>query len=406
MPVFASPDTARALGAGLKHCDSRSLWKDKFPFFDPALDESKRISLDLFMPRGREDIGTLRKQWQENIAKQERNRVEGKTVNEVELQKATTALAATALFSGSAPGTTPCPRRWLSSLPAERVLTFSLLTASRLAIGLANGVLENAGCTLHRLFGFPVISGSALKGIARDAAAALGKTEMELTRLFGGAPGDEENQWQGGVAFLDAHAVLRPGQADLELDIVTPHFQKYYGGTGNPNALDDESPVPSVFPVVCQGVVFEFALVSPTGSLNSEESSRLLGMAKECLVHALKFHGLGAKTAAGYGRFREAAARPLFKQDLFPPPAPPLLSPEEEVLAKWRGKPVNGFNVGRLIQDLLPLMDPVSLASVFDTVLPEEHRAKFRAANPFWTTFLLKGGKVILERINRQLPRQ
>ena len=40
----------------------------------------------------------------------------------------------------------------------------------RMAINLAEGLIENAGICLDRLFGLPYIPGSAVKGIARHAA--------------------------------------------------------------------------------------------------------------------------------------------------------------------------------------------------------------------------------------------
>ena len=408
MPIYTSPDTIRALGGtGLKHCDSRSLWKDKFLFFDSAFDEDKRVALDLYLPRGRADIATLRSQWTADKSKQERNRSEGKRVNENDLRKATAALPATAAFTDSAPKPITRSRHWLTALPADRACTFQLKTTSRLIVGLVNGALENAGCTLHPLFGFPVIPGSALKGIARDAAAVLGKSDAVIQRVFGGAPENEAHARQGDVSFVDAHAILRAGENDIELDIVTPHFQQYYGGTGNPNALDEESPVPSVFPAVCAGVTFEFALIALTTRLNDDAARQALDLAKECLVHGLTHLGIGAKTAAGYGRFGDLAATPSdLRQDLFPPPPKPVLTPEEEIRANWLGQPVNGFNVARLIKALLLIEERDNLAAAFDAVFPADQLANFRTANPFWTTFLQRGGKAILDRINRQLPRQ
>jgi len=408
MPIHASPDTRRALGgAGFNDCDSRSLWKDKFVFFDSAFDEAKRVALDLYASKGRGDIMALRNQWSADKAKQERNRTEGRRVNEKDLTNANTALAATAAFVASIPKPILHPRDWLTSLPPQRCGTFQLQTVSRLLVGLANGVLENGGCTLHPLFGFPIIPGAALKAISRDAAAVLGKSKEEIHQNFGGKPGDDDHIRQGDVSFLDAHALLVPDQVDLELDIVTPHFQKYYGGTGNPDARDDEPPIPSVFPAVCVGVAFEFALVIHTQRLDDGKAAESLALAKECLIYGLTQLGVGAKTAAGYGRFATDVAKNVgFRQDLFPPPPRPVLSPEDQVRANWQGKPVNSFNVKYLIDDLALITDESMLATVFDQVIPAPQLTNFRTANPFWAAFLQKGGKPILDRINRQLLRR
>jgi len=415
MPIHASPDTRRALGgAGFKDCDSRSLWKDKFVFFDSAFDEAKRVALDLYLPKGRYDVADLRnsnKGWTAvrgtQLAKKAEANANNNPFNANQLDKATAALAATAAFVASIPKPILNARDWLTSLPTHRCGTFQLQTVSRLLVGLANGVLENGGCTLHPLFGFPIIPGAALKAISRDAAAVLGKSKEEIHQNFGGEPGDDDHIRQGDVSFLDAHALLVPDQVDLELDIVTPHFQKYYGGTGNPEARDEEPPIPSVFPAVCVGVTFEFALIIHTQRLDDGKAVESLALAKECLVYGLTQLGVGAKTAAGYGRFTTDVAKNVgIRQDLFPPPPRPVLSPEDQVRANWQDKPVNSFNVKYLIDDLALITDDFMLATVFDQVIPAPQLTNFRAANLFWAAFLQKGGKPILDRINRQLLRR
>lgn len=400
MPILAPPDTLRALGGpGFPHCDSRSLFKDKFVFFDRCFDEDKRVALDLFTSRGRRDLISLRREWERNKARLERSRDEGYRFNENELRKSNAALLATNAFQEPDPSTISFDRSWLRDLPNS--LTFTAETASRLLVGLANGVLENAGCTIHPRFGFPIIPGSALKGIARDAAEILKKRSDVICSIFGSSS-DEEQPRQGDVAFLDAHAVLREGEVDLELDIVTPHFQSYYGVNGNENALDEESPIPNVFPAVAKGITFEFALIVHTTRISDAEAKDVLKTARECLEYALNHLGVGAKTASGYGRFYlEGTPKFEIKQDLFPPP---VLSPKEEFLEQWSGKGGNTFLLQRLIADLSKVEDSNTMAELFDTVIPQEHLQNFRSTNPYWTAFLREGGKTILSKINRELP--
>ena len=57
-----------------------------------------------------------------------------------------------------------------SWLPSTAIVLYGQLK-SRLMVGMANGVMENAGLTLDR-FGLPIIPGSAVKGCARHAALA------------------------------------------------------------------------------------------------------------------------------------------------------------------------------------------------------------------------------------------
>jgi|GEM_PF-6535203 len=401
MPIYAPSDTLKALGNGLKYCESRTLQRDKFNLFDSGLDAEKRVSLDLYLPNGRADIESIRTEWSDAKAKQERKRDEGKSVNERELENCISALEKTRSFDlsyNATPKVYTQKRSWLDILNPDRVIKFKLTTASRLLVGLANGTLENAGCTLHPRLGFPVIPGSALKGVARDAAAALNLSHELESCIFGNQVEEKENFRQGDVCFLDAFALVESGTPDLELDILTPHYQKYYKQTENQKALDEESPIPNVFPAVCAGITFEFALVATTLRLNDGQARKHLESAATCLKHALIHHGVGAKTAAGYGYFQEADRKMSFSTDLFPPP---VLSLSE----KWTGKTKNTFKLKELIKDLSQVTDTKELAAYFDQIMPAEHLSNFRSANPYWAAFLREGGKAILEKINRPLPR-
>ncbi len=78
--------------------------------------------------------------------------------------------------------------RWDSMLSALQrqeysVQTLTLRAASRVIVGLgAESVLETS-IRLHRIYGFPIIPGSALKGLAR-AYAKLVKKKMNMTPLL------------------------------------------------------------------------------------------------------------------------------------------------------------------------------------------------------------------------------
>jgi CRISPR type III-B/RAMP module RAMP protein Cmr6 len=59
----------------------------------------------------------------------------------------------------------------------------------RLAINLADSLIQNAGICLDRLFGLPFIPGSAIKGICRHAAleelkTASGNDQSSSFELF------------------------------------------------------------------------------------------------------------------------------------------------------------------------------------------------------------------------------
>lgn len=224
--------------------------------------------------------------------------------------------------------------KWLDALAsAPRLRRFSLWTDQRLALGLANGVLENAGLDLHRFWGTPEISGSKLKGVAADAARELvpdGKlTPVDQLAIFGAIKLESGKAVSdaGRISFLAAH----PAHPDcrLELDVLTVHFPAYYAGTRTLDTEDD-NPIPAPFPVVAEGQEFVFHLLCRDSWLPDDEATRLLNSAEACLRHALTHQGVGGKTRAGYGRFRAASERvapPEPADDLFATEAPEVSGP-------------------------------------------------------------------------------
>lgn len=240
------------------------------------------------------------------------------------------------------------------------VVSASLIAAPdyRLALGFgAEHVLETGIC-LHRIYGFPLIPGSSLKGAARArafwevadelevpdtsrASRAEGEGEndtplqlldrllsegrvkeqeaklrrlkehdecrgiaklraltfdgwSELARAFYGVFGTTEQQ--GGVTFFDAYPINTP---TLETDVLNPHYVKYYGGGQTPPANYFE-PVPTYFLTVARGTHFRFALAGKDGNL--------VAKAEDWLTGALEELGVGSKTASGYGLMSFAGA--------------------------------------------------------------------------------------------------
>jgi hypothetical protein len=75
------------------------------------------------------------------------------------------------------------------------------------------------------------------------------------------------------------------------------HYPKYYQ-TGKIENLKEEKPQPNPFPTVEKGAQFVFCIV---GDNRAKEDN--LENAEKWLKSALEKHGIGAKTAAGYGWF-------------------------------------------------------------------------------------------------------
>jgi CRISPR-associated protein Cmr6 len=222
----------------------------------------------------------------------------------------------------------------------------------RFVVGLGAAHVLETGITLHRLFGLPIIPGSALKGAARTwallklaeelgvpilsptEAAAKSQTPLEkfeavilsqesereqaalLSQLLQDStipdevpirnlsPQELREKWQpffevfgsteraGSVIFFDAIPLEVP---KFQLDIMNPHYPNYYREQGGKPPADWESPNPVFFLTVTE-TLYRFAIAA-----RSEQGNRLLDLAKKWLKGALADLGIGAKTSADYG---------------------------------------------------------------------------------------------------------
>jgi len=190
--------------------------------------------------------------------------------------------------------------RWRSAVeslePCTR--TAEATASGRMVVGLgAESVLETS-ISLHRTYGMPYIPGSALKGLAAAAAhkhledpawkkAGEGKKIGDSHRILFG---DQESS--GYVTFHDALWIPEVDEKlPLDLDVMTVHHPEYYQGKDDRPPADWDSPTPVAF-VSARGRY----LVAVTGP------EEWVKAAMEILIGALEKDGIGAKTAAGYGR--------------------------------------------------------------------------------------------------------
>lgn len=161
----------------------------------------------------------------------------------------------------------------------------------RLIVGLGAASVRETGISLVRTWGVPLVPGSALKGVAAAMARRSGDEAWQdggdaHHTLFG------DPQRGGCVVFHDAWWIPRGAQLPLQLDVLTVHHRDYYGG-GDSGPCDWDEPVPVPF-VTATG---EY-LVALTGPERWVEAAGAL------LSSALTELGVGAKTAAGYGRMK------------------------------------------------------------------------------------------------------
>ncbi len=214
----------------------------------------------------------------------------------------------------------------------------------RLLINMAGGVQENAGISLDRCFGLPLIPGSAAKGVSRHHAlweikscenseqrrqilrAALLifgfiKQDLELRKTKKGqivtnwawatedSPElletiredlkalDIEDDCKGLISFLPASPASER-HLRIVAEGITPHTDQRTGGEAT-------RLVPLAFPAVERGSQFAFSLIlnRAIAGIATGEQEQLLDQASAWLQAAVTGTGIGAKTAAGYGWF-------------------------------------------------------------------------------------------------------
>ncbi|MCI0708624.1 MAG: type III-B CRISPR module RAMP protein Cmr6 [Chloroflexi bacterium] len=228
-------------------------------------------------------------------------------------------------------------QRWLAM--TEGAARFTMVSRSRMIVGLGGkGALE-FGITLHPVTGLPYIPGSALKGLCRnyalyyiaeqsgislDPAQVKNTSEVanqldeqltgikdyrlkvhpEYAALYRNLFGTQAEAGQ--CVFYDA-VISRVPESLFAVEVMTPHFRKYYESGGKDAPHDADEPKSITYIAVNAGIAFRFAIGLRHNASLSRES--ILGDARSLLMEALQLMGIGAKTAAGYGVFYDPKAK-------------------------------------------------------------------------------------------------
>jgi CRISPR-associated protein Cmr6 len=229
-------------------------------------------------------------------------------------------------------------------LCSEVSIPMELSPDYRLAVGLGNSSIYETSISLHHIYGFPYIPASAIKGVLRNFVIneffQLSKEELEATkkedigtkkeqkalktsvefcRIFG-CPDknarknseDKATSWIGDILFFDSFPTVAP---NIEMDIMTVHYPKYYGEGNSLPPADWQNPNPIPFLTVKDNSKknkynkFQFIIGLRKGVKNDEivlgdKKGTLLSVVSSLLFDALTQHGIGAKTAVGYGYFQ------------------------------------------------------------------------------------------------------
>jgi len=234
-------------------------------------------------------------------------------------------------------------RELLETIGAEKD---TLSSTSRLVVGLGDESAYETSIRLLRNYSVPYIPGSALKGITRAwaiemmaemlkgtrafsedfyeragqvqrllaegtfetfpertealfstelrkfvDAVGVGESPREIAKMLVELFGTTKNEGRG--IFLDALPEPPSGDGDWKLfewDIMNPHYGPYYQNGEPPG--DWHNPVPVFFLTVRKEMPFIFGV-----------GGEMKDLARDLLRLALKYHGVGAKTSLGYGRF-------------------------------------------------------------------------------------------------------
>ena len=195
-------------------------------------------------------------------------------------------------------------------------------TTWRLAIGLGYESVYETNITLHHIYGIPYIPASSLKGVVRswiitqafgdvDGEQDLAKAEKKalMNKEFCDIFGCDSNSYykkamQGNITFFDAFPTTIP---NIEPDVMNPHYGPYYQDADNKKNIapvDYHMPVPVNFLTV-KDTTFQFIIGSKDKNwLDWKIDGKNI---KEWLNDALTQHGIGAKTAVGYGYMKKAS---------------------------------------------------------------------------------------------------
>ncbi len=190
---------------------------------------------------------------------------------------------------------------------------FSLETACRLVTGMGESSVIETHLTLHPLYGFPVLLGASLKGLAAHWGADHPEyaDKASWKEIFGFPPfidakGNRKQGSEGSVIFLDAWP-KDISRKLLTVDVLTNHHMKYYSSNGGQSPKESDEPNPVPFLTVCKGVPFVFGLRT-SDWVPVERQRTLLTNAKGILEKALMNYGVGGKSSSGYGYFRSTAS--------------------------------------------------------------------------------------------------
>lgn len=188
----------------------------------------------------------------------------------------------------------------------------STTSTAPFATGLGNEHPIENGFAFLTPYGLPYLAGSGVKGILRRSMQDLMKEREEgftsdvIDVLFGPEEVNQpEDAKRGAFDFWDVFP--SPAEGKLVVEIMTPHYGKYYQGEEPPH--DSGAPVPVSFLAVPAKSQFDFHVVCHTSRLPELLTGQWSALLDRAFQHAFEWVGFGAKTSVGYGAMAPVAAR-------------------------------------------------------------------------------------------------
>lgn len=165
-----------------------------------------------------------------------------------------------------------------------------LVTNWRFLTGFGQPHPSEVGLRWDRNLGVPFLPGSSIKGTLK-AWMRVNRSEDEIKSLLG------SSERVGAVIFLDAYPSKKP---ILEIDILNPHYSEYYRHPEKNPPADYYNPKPVHFLTVAAGTEFVFRFICKESGSSEKITKYLLETANNL--------GFGAKTAIGYGQFKQKSS--------------------------------------------------------------------------------------------------
>ncbi|OIN92208.1 MAG: type III-B CRISPR module RAMP protein Cmr6 [Comamonadaceae bacterium CG1_02_60_18] len=188
----------------------------------------------------------------------------------------------------------------------------STTSTAPFATGLGNEHPIENGFAFLTPYGLPYLAGSGVKGILRRSMQELqddgevGYTDEAINALFGPETVNQpEDAQRGALDFWDVFP--NPAGNKLVVEIMTPHFGKYYQGDETPH--DSGAPVPVSFLAVPAKSQFDFHVVCQPSRLPAALRDQWRALLDRAFAHAFEWVGFGAKTSVGYGAMAAAATQ-------------------------------------------------------------------------------------------------